>query len=235
MGLYFNTTFVFCIAFLMIFTYAAEYAVFSEKQDFDDSLKSSSTPALFDKTTFINVAFNFSREILQHHMVGPVFVMPKGTAKSFELFITSMQKIPNVFNRFQTGMQMYNALPLKTGGIVGYTVEKSEIDDLFIRYLKEKGYEITSAGTILPLKKNILQQALDLLGKIPEGIGRFLELLTFSIKDHYGNNIIPEPVMWILNIFFIPLGIILIIEILPIIIKAVEAIGSLLDAFTPFT
>jgi hypothetical protein len=135
--------------------------------------------------------------------------------------------LENLYTQFPTGTEFYDALPLAVG-YLGSGVTTQDIDITYLTFLHENNYDLAADGSITPLQKNLLQQAFDFVGKIPEAIGKFFELLTFTIKDRYGSNIIPVPVSWVVSLFFIPLQIILFIETLPLITKIIEAIGALI-------
>jgi hypothetical protein len=70
---------------------------------------------------------------------------------------------------------------------------------------------------------------MDIFGSIPKGITHFINIVSFR-----GIPNIPDNVVFILNIFFIPLWIILIIGILPVIIETLKGLGTVIDAIIPF-
>jgi len=234
MGNLFSTSLLFCIAFMMIFTYSAEFIIFSEANDPLEDRLLPKTP--LDKTYFLNDAYRVSRFYLEGRtFFSSPLVLPKSMSRSYMDYIHLLEHLvnsrtvtlENLYITYLTGVEFYDALPIPIG-YLGSGLTKQDIDSTYLTYLHENDYDLSGDGSLTPIQKNLLQQAYDFLKKIPESIGKFFELLTFTIKDKYGINIIPSPVSWVLSMFFIPLQILLFIEILPTLLRIIEAIGALI-------
>jgi hypothetical protein len=112
----------------------------------------------------------------------------------------------------------------------------TQLDEGYTLYCRHIGY--TPEGT--PIEKNLIDNAISFLGQIPDGVMKFLNVITFNIKSEYqkvdvnGNivvgekEVIPDSVRIVLNIFFIPMWVILAIELVPMLAKIIEAIGALI-------
>ena len=230
MGMYVSTTFLFCVAFVMIFTYAAEGIIFLENERIDNQIASISSitdvtnSSLLTFDQFLSVNFEKALEI---ERTGEIYMnFGHGDWNSWGT-IDSM--IGGLRNGKSTINAWWDSIPdLKYAGVLGKDTIRAEYNSC----LMEKGYSMEN-GVIKKTRTNLLDDAFIFLGKIGDAIGKFFELLTFSIKDHYGVNVIPSPVMYVLNLFFIPLWIVIGVEALPILVSLVEAIGSLLDAILP--
>jgi hypothetical protein len=132
-----------------------------------------------------------------------------------------------MFNDYKTGYDFYNGKQPDGSPLISATA-KNNIKTDYKSYLKPFGFDIDEAGVLKTYQKNFVEQAIDFLGKIPQSFGKFLEIVSFTIKDTYGSTIIPAPVVVVLNIFFIPMWIVLLVEILPVLAMIIGAIGSLI-------
>ena len=213
----------------MIFTYAAEGIIFLDNERLDSESVSS-------VTSYASI-LSFNQFLEKNYDAAMKFIREGGSTYSYDLKIgTSFFIIDSMLNYYQVNHFLsvsawYDSAPAVNAPP---RMGKDRIMDQYEIYLSMNGYELKD-GAVKKKATNFIDDALMFFGKIGEAIGKFFELLTFSIKDHYGANIIPAPVMWVINIFFLPLWIILVIEALPIVVAIVHAIGALLDSVTPLT
>lgn len=251
MSLYVNTTLVGAIAFIMIFTYTAELMFFSDSSDIDSSkgqIASSNLP--ISKRDWINIQWDFAydkeyglnvynekygnlpkikisdipdqmRDDCFHHSVLLI-----GNCESLLIVYPYPDYGYNVYSKgYDDGDKFHMSAHLYY-----------EIDAKYFNYCYQLGY--TPEGNLI--EKNLIDSAISFLSSIPDGINKFFSVVTFDIKSEYnkidsnGNivvgerEIIPSAVRIILNIFFIPMWIVLTIEIVPVLAKIIEAIGSLI-------
>jgi len=217
----------------MIFTYAAEGIIFLDNERIDAESVSSVTSyaSILSFNQFLEKNYDVAMKSINAHEAGGIggysYDLKKGT--SFGI-INSMINYYRI-NGYLSLSVWYDSAPAVNAPP---RMGKDRIMDQYEIYLSMNGYELKD-GAVQKKATNFIDDARMFFGKIGEAIGKFFELLTFSIKDHYGANIIPAPVMWVINIFFLPLWIILVIEALPIVVAIVHAIGALLDSVTPLT
>jgi hypothetical protein len=208
----------------MIFTYTAEYAVFSESQDFN-SVKGTSVSMSSSSILSFNefLEKNWDRAHEEVSLFG--YSLKDGYSLNI---IDSMMR--GISAGKTTVLAWYQWLPI----VDEYNYDQAGVIFDYKGYLSENGYSLVN-GVPAKTGTNFVDDAQAFLGNIGNAIGKFAELLTFSIKDTYGNNIIPQPVMAVLLIFFVPFWIVIGIEMLPILVALVHAIGALLDSVTPLT
>ena len=217
----------------MIFTYAAEYAVLSDRTDIDDTsisyVELDLKPVSFNQ--FLEKNDKVTKKSISEHEAGGTggfsYDIKKGTSY---FVINSMINYYRTQGSYSLDMWWNSRPDVNTPPLMG----KEEIMDQYEIYLDTNGYELKD-GVVVKKKTMLWDDAMAFLGSIGDAIGRFFDLLTFNIRDNYGVNIIPAPVMFVLNIFFIPFWIVIGIEILPIVVAIVHAIGALLDSVTPLT
>lgn len=234
MSLYVNTTLVGCIAFIMIFTYTSEYVFFSDQSSLDMEKNIGSYPVIsFDswyshywnyiksyelvddpyvdverQQTIIPQLINLRDGVFQDTLTYGIRIMDKYESYYF---------LHNIANRI-----VFDVPVLDFGSLYDSHFDSYKF------YLKQVGYSVTDSGDLVKAQKNLFDNAMDFFGSIGSGVGKFGELVTFQIKNSYGDNIIPSSVAIILNMFFIPMWIILAIELIPLLSKVIEAIGSLI-------
>jgi hypothetical protein len=220
--MYVNTKLIGAIAFIMVFTYSAEAIVFGDTSEIDKVTTETDFGSLMSKETYFNTMYTWSIAVFLNNTKNYITHFPSDATTEQKRFYFTLSIIPNIFYNYKTGVDVYNALPLKTGGIL--SVQKSQMDELYTAYTLSKGYN--PDGTVR--QQTVFQAALEFLGRIPEAFGKFIEILTFNIKNQDGDNAFPIEVVFVLNLFFIPMWIILSIELLPILAKIIEAIGALI-------
>jgi len=227
MSQYVSTKLVGIIAFIMIFTYTAEAIIFMDVDSASSKELETATSGTFKQAylSFIDWLNKNYAEQRQLYYENPVIQDVFGH-ESIHWLLFGLQYSNHIFERFAKGTDWWNA---------DETTDKQKlsIQTYYKRYLRDFGLDFEEdAGTLSPkLKKyqqNFLEQAASFLAKIPEGIGRIWDMLSFNIKDSYGSEIIPGEARIFLNIFFVPMWIILLIEIVPLLAKVIEAIGQLI-------
>jgi len=247
MSLYINTALVGCIALIMVFTYTAELVFFADASDLGMTPTQSKLPV--SKQSWIDIQWDFAYD--KQYSVNTYNTkygdMPKikDPDKSqnilddcqYHVIFTECKSLLITYPYPDYGFKIYSF------GSDGSRKDRmslhltQELDDGYAIYCRNLGYN--PDGTVYT--KNMLESAMGFLGQIPDGVGKFFSIATFNIKQEYqkvdpttGNivtgekEIIPAPVTVILNIFFIPMWIILVIEIIPALAKIIEAIGSLI-------
>lgn len=240
MSLYVNTTLIGCIAFIMIFTYTAESIVFFGLSDDNYSYEANirkydnfftQSQKILSKEGFLNNGYIVSKDQVLNSTFWHVYHLPAGSSSYIIDFVGFIgqyhDKNNNLFIDYKTGTEMYNSLPVDLA--LFQVLEKSNFDSLYNSYLKTNGLEYDkTTGGLITFKKDLFSSAIDFLGKIPDMFAKIVDLFTFNIKSPSGVNAFPAEMTIILNIFFIPMWIVLSIEILPLIAKIIESIGSLI-------
>lgn len=123
------------------------------------------------------------------------------------------------------GWRWYSSKWVQSAGffelIFGET-RADKIEDEYHIYLQNIGVENKPEG-------NLIDTISELLGNVWQGFTQLLRLLTFTN--------IPNMPLWViglLNIFFIPMWIVLIVGITPYVIEIIKAISSFIDSWTPW-
>lgn len=229
MGLYISTKLIGIIAFIMIFTYTAEGIILLDSSDLEKAQTGSFKQAYLDFNDWIDTSFTYERDVILNH----TYYQDWTTTSRFHFIILSsankftgtdfdyQDRYRAFFDFYKTGVSFW-----ERGGLTQNA--KKEIKEDYRRYLKDFGWDLDEYGTLKTYQKNFVENAIDFLAKVPEAFGKIVDLLTFNIKDSYGATIIPAGAMFFLNIFFMPMWILLTIEALPLIAKIIEAIGSLI-------
>jgi hypothetical protein len=253
MTLFVNEKLLGVIAFIMVFTYIAEFVVFASANtvdyDSEDSIiKQQEKMILKENVLSFPSWLRIHWYICYYTLNGPTNTANNYKSQYADIYDSSaVDAIKNdcPWNHpindgcmcavFYWGLDEYmtwfNTLtdfdyPYEGNGI-GLLTQTKLRDELYPKYLKKIGWA-EDDGELVPYQKNLLESALDFLGQIPDGIAKFVDLMAFNIKDKYGEQIIPDGVKTLLLCFFIPMQIILFIEIIPILSKIIEAIGSLI-------
>lgn len=237
----------------MIFSYAAEGVIFSNalsigtlemNQKYEDILSSTGEKIgeVYSFSQFLEINYQYIKDRGFGSYIGPGDVSLKDGLDHWFLsylsigyggrWVTINGQIYLQTTDYVSGADGYNRLPEDAA----LTIDKKLVREHYADYLSQNGYEQTEGGTGYQKRQDdIFTSALNFIGSIPSYFGTLADLLTFSVKDHSGANVFPGPVQFIILIFMVPLWILLIIGILPYIISIIEALGKLLDAFTPFT
>jgi hypothetical protein len=250
MSLYVNTTLIGAIAFIMVFTYTAEAVFFLDQTSISGNISSITPQRGFpvSKVDWINIQWNFAYD--KQYGVKTYEIKYGSLPKikdpgRFDEILNDCQ-YHRIFIDCQSLLLVY---PYPDYGYIVYSYGSGnedkyhmsihlvgQLDEGYAIYCRNLGYT-TEGGAY---EKNLIENAMSFLGQIPSGVGKFLDVLTFNIKSEYetfdadGNvvvgetNVIPTEVTVILNLFFIPMWIILAIEIVPLLAKIIEAIGALI-------
>jgi len=229
MGLYISTKLIGIIAFIMIFTYTAEGIILLDNSALEKAQTGSFKQAYLSFNDWIDTSFTYERDVILNH----TYLQDWTTTSRFHFIILScatkfsgtdfdyQDRYLAFFDFYKTGVSFW-----ERGGLTSQA--KKEIKEDYRRYLKDFGWDFDEYGVLKTYQKNFVENAIDFLAKVPEAFGKIVDLLTFNIKDSYGATVIPAEAMFFLNIFFMPMWILLTIEALPLIAKIIEAIGSLI-------
>jgi hypothetical protein len=221
----------------MMFTYSAEYVVLNYSENLDSEMKyavmSDFAVLSFDK--FLEKNHDVALKSIREYLAGGTgsYSYDLGKGISFGI-INSMINYYRVTGSTSLD-EWYDSAPAVNAPP---RMGKDRIMDQYEIYLNMNGYELQDNVPVkikLGLIAQFVENVKNFFGNIGDAIGKFFSLLFFNIKNSYGENLIPFPVMFLLNIFFIPFWVVIGIEILPIIVAIVHAIGALLDSVTPFT
>lgn len=124
-----------------------------------------------------------------------------------------------------SGWRWYNSDWVQGQGFfewIFWETRADKIEDDYHVYLQDIGVEEKPQG-------NIIDTITDLLVNMWEGFTQLLRLLTFTNIPN-----MPLWVLGILNIFFIPMWIVLIIGIAPYVMNIIKTISSFIESWTPW-
>jgi len=225
-------------AFIMISTYAVTGVLYADEEEYDymsqyeDYLPDYETVMTFEE--WINFYFAIAKDKI---LEGKDFQWFSEEGET-PFLLTHQELITNrvyidydyftghdLFEKYTNGYNWW----LKSSYLdsTWLTNRRSQIkNDWYRDYLHELGYDFedTAEGMELTIyQKGFLEMATDLLGSIPQGFGRMIDLLTFNSIPHTEGTL-----KAILQVVFIPLWIILMIGIAPIVAKFISAIGNLI-------
>jgi len=242
---------LFVIAFIMVSTYSCNAIIFPE--DSNDYLNNYSnfnliaeTEASFQQWLDYNLDFAFRHlfydddvhqvsynlrtyQYIEEHYLDSITGWNKGknTYGIFETYGYTWQ-IPDGSwntNPSGSGWKWYNSEWVQGQGVPEYvfrTTRAKLIEKEYHFYLQDIGAEDKPEG-------NIIDTIRTLLGNLWDGFTQLLRLLTFTN--------IPNMPIWIvgiLNIFFIPMWIVLIIGITPYVSNLIKALASFIESFKPW-
>jgi hypothetical protein len=228
------------VAFIMVFTYFAEGIMFATAGTEDDRFTEYSSRS-FQGTTgdyltfneWINIQYTIAYDEKYNNAQQDLYNywMQYGVAAWYPIHMMEGFSVPEL-NHFVDGVDWYeNARIVQFTFDITHSAKIAIKQDDYAYYLHQFGYDLTKDGELAPYEAGFLESAMNFLGQIPGYFGKFVDLLTFNIKDHYGDTIIPVEIRTVALIFFIPLWIVMVLGILPIIAWIIEAIGNLI----PFT
>lgn len=211
------------VAFIMIFTYTAtaiiydDYSYIDSYEDIDSTYMQNDVILTFEQ--WLNKQYDYAYNI---HF-GTISSMNYYSNIDYDDDVVSLMLIYVEFNIYNNGYDWFLHSPIIDDIVIQtfpFTIENicnSHYED----YLDSFDVDSDDMGMI--------DSIMAFLGSIPESFNTFLDIMTFNIPNINGN------VRMILNIFMIPLWLIMIIGIAPFVISAIEAIGRVLDAMTPLT
>lgn len=228
MSVFVSTRLFGIIAFIMVFTYFAEGIMFLDvngqplNEDFNNIVNGGATLESIiplSKVDWMNLQFRIAYDIKYNHDSNHL-----------------MDKYPNDYSQTAINIMMnYDLTQFNDGWYFwqhnSFHIMTNDYNDIYYAfrdYVEERGYSVVDETLNAPHQNNLLENAFEFLGRIPTYFGNFLNLITFNIQNQYGVTVIPDSIRAIALIFFVPMWIIMGIEILPVITKIIEAIGSII-------
>lgn len=124
-----------------------------------------------------------------------------------------------------SGMKWYNSDWVQGQGVLEWlfsTTRAKRIEEDYHLYLQKIGAEDKPEG-------NLLDTITTLLSNLWDGFTQLVRLLTFTNIPNC-----PAWIVGLLNIFFIPMWIVLIIGIVPYVNDMIKTIASFIESFTPW-
>lgn len=255
MSLYVNTALVGTIAFIMVFTYASELVFYLDSSSFDKeylniktSLSSGNVTTTTDNSfsNWVNINYQISiktgNDLTNYINEYKVF--------KWDILQTVMMAFKaidnNKYENYETGVNFVNHF-FSDYGISSYPYNKNFFINEYEKWKSAGGLDrqVEDVSSfyipIISEATEFIDATRDFLGRVPGYFNTFIDLATFNIKTTHNKidvktgkvmsgetEAIPGVVRTVLLIFFIPMWIVLAIEILPLIAKLIEAIGSLI-------
>jgi hypothetical protein len=232
------------ISCLMIFTYVITGLIYPTlATDYDRYGTTSLSWSDYDDI----LVMSFPQWIQVQYMYGYTEII-EGTTYNIDVelaydFITvnyvhwNYDEDDEIFNKYGThenaGMLWYYSPWVQGFGLIEVLLmgkSRAEVIKEHYRIYKEEVTEALDPTTVEDVEKGIVDQMLEFFGSIVNGFLQFVRILSFTN--------IPNTPVWfvaIMNIFFIPMWIVLVIGIAPYVAKLMEALSKFLDSITPFT
>lgn len=205
------------VAFIMIFTYTATGILYV---DYDSDI-------IVDNIAYDDSDTSYSGWLeIQWNYAQKQFLLGENVENELFYDFTTVTFIYNdwinnadLFEIYNSGIDWY----WHTNYLDSFNNwKRNSINDHYHQYLNDIGYEPPEGS------KSMLDMIADFFGAIPDAIAKIYNIISFSIPK------IPVQTRVILNIFFVPMWIILTIGIAPLVIDALKAIASFADAIIPF-
>lgn len=207
------------VAFIMVFTYTATGILYDdyESETYASDYMYSGEVMSFNEWLNLQWSYAYREYVLLELDVNEELFY---NGHTISWIYADYHFHPNLFTTYNSGYDWFEHTPLLDHW--PFDLKREGIRDDYQDYLTSIGYEEDTAD------KDMVDVIADFFYAIPTAIGKIYDVMSFNIPK------MPNNIRFILNLFFIPLWVILTIGIAPLVISALQAVASFVDAIIPF-
>jgi len=208
-----------CVALIMMFTYTSVFWLYGEDENLKSVKAENYLPNIQDFETWNNEVMEHWLSEYPEYRDAVFYVIPSYWRYKMSIryvYIQNQDRIWNYYNYDNSGYDFYEYLAKNNE-----QQARSILFDYNTEIVKS-GYKLSLAGNFHKIEGNWLDAVSEFFGNIGEGLGNLWQIISFDIPK------MPVPVRFALAIVITPLWLIMIIGLLPIFAKLIEAVGSII-------
>lgn len=215
--------FIGIIAFIMVFTYTATGLLYDDynNEGYSSDYIYSGEHMSFAEWLNLQWSYTYRVRVLGENYY-EILDEPFANSHTIDWIYVDYGFHNDLFEMYSSGFDWFEHTDL-LDDVIG--LKRESIRDDYQDYLNSIGFVENDNVT---QHKGMIESIGDFFGAIPSAVGKIYDVMSFNIPK------MPSDLRIVLNLVFIPMWIILTIGIAPLIIKAIQAVATFVDAIVPF-